>query len=134
MNASPTGQTLPSNEASPDCGPGGGRGWGLWPIVPLVIIGAILLLVGLAWAIGGTGGRGGPGPFFWPIFPLGFFLFVLVSFVAIRFAFWGRGWGGPRYWSGMPSAEEVLRRRYARGEISEEEYRERLRVLRSSGA
>ncbi|MER5911381.1 SHOCT domain-containing protein [Streptomyces sp. NPDC001982] len=33
-----------------------------------------------------------------------------------------------------PSAEELLAERFARGEIDEDEYQRRLRVLRSSGA
>ncbi len=64
----------------------------------------------------------GPGPW-WPVFPL-FWLVVwaTVLFVAIRF------WRGGR-WQHRHTAEEVLAERYARGEISVEEYRERRRVL-----
>jgi putative membrane protein len=39
---------------------------------------------------------------------------------------------GPPF-QGRESAEEVLRRRFADGEIDEEEYQERLRVLRDEG-
>ena len=48
--------------------------------------------------------------------------------VAVLF-FWRRRrwWGGPR-----ASDEAVLGERYARGEITEEEYRERLRVLKET--
>jgi putative membrane protein len=37
------------------------------------------------------------------------------------------------YWHVGRSAETVLSERYARGEISEEEYRQRLKVLREDG-
>ena len=61
----------------------------------------------------------------WPIFPL-LWLVVIVGFFTF-FAFrFRRGWGGPR----GRSAESVLAERYARGEVSDEEYRERLGVLR----
>jgi len=36
--------------------------------------------------------------------------------------------------SASPSAEQLLAERFARGEIDEEEYQRRLRVLRSTGA
>jgi putative membrane protein len=62
-------------------------------------------------------------PFF---FPLGFFLFLIVAFVAFRLIFWGWGWGwrggyGRGGW-GYGNAKEILRRRYARGEITKEQF------------
>jgi len=61
----------------------------------------------------------------WPVFPIGFGLFWLLVI------------GGAVYvlskrvrWR-TDDAENVLAERYARGEIDEEEYRERLAVLRS---
>ncbi|WP_345475454.1 SHOCT domain-containing protein [Actinoallomurus oryzae] len=61
----------------------------------------------------------------WPVFPIGFAVFWLLVL------------GGGFYllskrtkWRGG-GAERVLAERYARGEIDEEEYRERLGVLRS---
>jgi putative membrane protein len=132
MNADPSSPSPPSSDAYYACGPEGERGWRFWPIIPLAFLGGFLLLVAVAWGFGATGWWSGPAPFFWPLFPLGIFLFVLVLFVTLRFAGWGRAWGGRRYWSGVSSAEEILRQRYARGEISEQEYRERLQVLGSS--
>jgi putative membrane protein len=60
-------------------------------------------------------------PFFW----------LLAFFVCARFFFWRRG---PRAWGyagGRPRTDprEILAERYARGEISNEEYRERLTNL-----
>jgi putative membrane protein len=54
-------------------------------------------------------------------------LWILLFWGAVVFFFRRRRgwWGGPR-----ASGEAVLGERYARGEITEEEYRERLRVLK----
>ncbi|HEY3000587.1 MAG TPA: SHOCT domain-containing protein [Acidimicrobiales bacterium] len=63
----------------------------------------------------------GPGPWFL-IFP--FLWFGLIAFVLWRFR---RGaWGA---WRGHQSGRSVLAERYARGEISADEYRERRAVL-----
>jgi putative membrane protein len=134
MSADPSNPTLRSYEPYSGRPRGGGGGWRFWPLFPLAFLGAFLLLVVLAWELGASGRWGGPAPYFWPIFPLGFFLLFFAFFLTLRFAFWGRGWGGRAgHWGGPYSAEAVLRHRYARGEISEQEFRERLRVLRSSG-
>ena len=59
----------------------------------------------------------------WPIFPLFWILFWgAVIFAVFRFR------GGR--WRQAHSAQDVLAERYARGEISVQEYRERLSVLR----
>jgi putative membrane protein len=63
----------------------------------------------------------GPAPW-WPIIPLLFWTAVAVAIV-----FWVRRRGG---WRRGRSAEDVIAERYARGEVSEAEYRERLAVLR----
>jgi putative membrane protein len=60
---------------------------------------------------------------FWPIWPL---LWLLVLGGIVWFV--TRRRGGP--WSGGRRAEDILAERYARGEISSEEYRERLDGLR----
>jgi putative membrane protein len=60
----------------------------------------------------------------WPGFGL---LWIVLIWGTVAFFFWRRRrwWSGPR-----ASGEAVLGERYARGEITEEEYRERLRVLK----
>jgi putative membrane protein len=63
---------------------------------------------------------GAPG--WWPVFPIGFAVFWLLM-LSGAYLLWRRN--RPRH-----GAEAVLAERYARGEIDEEEYRERLSVLR----
>jgi len=71
----------------------------------------------------GWGPGGGPG--WWIVFPiLWFLLFATVVFLIARRA--RRGFGRPH-----ASGVSVLGERYARGEIDEAEYRQRLAVLRA---
>ena len=66
-----------------------------------------------------SGGHAG----WWPVFPL-FWVLVWGAVIFMLFRFrGGRGWQGH-------SAQGVLAERYARGEISVDEYRERLEVLK----
>ena len=69
------------------------------------------------------GGDWGPGGW-WPIFPL-FWLLLWGTVIFVIFRSRGR-WGHQR----GQSAEDLLAERYARGEIAEDEYRERLNVLK----
>ena len=64
----------------------------------------------------------------WPIFPILWFVLIVgaLFFFGSRFR---RGWP-PR----GASAEAALAERYARGEISAQEYRERLEVLKERGS
>ncbi|MFK0074234.1 MULTISPECIES: SHOCT domain-containing protein [Arthrobacter] len=61
------------------------------------------------------------------IFPL--FWFILLFVGLFVFARRRRHWAGQ---AGRMGAESVLRERYARGEIDETEYRQRLEVLRAN--
>ena len=72
-----------------------------------------------------TPGHWGAGPGWWPIFPI---LFWGLLFVGLFVFFRRRGGWDPLHPD--RSGETVLAERYARGEISEQEYRERLGVLR----
>jgi putative membrane protein len=71
--------------------------------------------------------------FYWfPLIPLLFFSFwIFVLFIIRPWAWRRRGWGPHGPWSASRSAETVLAERYARGEVTEEEYRARLEVLRA---
>lgn len=81
-------------------------------------------MIELLGTVGEFGGRGfGYG--FGFIFPLLFWVLLLVGlfFLVRRKQDW-------REWHGVRSGEAVLAERYAKGEISEEEYRQRKAVLR----
>jgi putative membrane protein len=68
----------------------------------------------------------GPGAW-WPIFPFLWLLFVVAIFVTCGvFGRRRRSWAGPR------AGEAKLAERFATGEITEQEYRERRAVLRES--
>ena len=59
----------------------------------------------------------------WPWAPFGWFFFIPLFFVAffvLRFFLWG-WWGGRGWYSGEDSALQVLRERFARGEITKEQ-------------
>lgn len=59
---------------------------------------------------------------FWPLIP---FFWFFVFFLTMRLVFW-RGRRGPWRYDHRPDARAILAERYARGEISYDEYRERL--------
>jgi putative membrane protein len=83
-------------------------------------------MLDLAAEIAGNGDWG-PGHW-WPIFPiLWLVLWGVLIFAIFRFRRGGRGHNGH-------SAENVLAERYARGEITVDEYRERLAVLKERRA
>jgi len=67
----------------------------------------------------------GPGP--WALIPLTFFLVWLgvIAFAVLRFRRGGAPWA-------RHSGQSVLAERYARGEISDEEYRLRRDVLKET--
>ncbi len=66
---------------------------------------------------------------YWPfflLFPL-FWILVILLFIFVARRTWRRN----HYWAASQGAEGVLRERYARGEIDETEFRQRLEVLRA---
>jgi len=72
---------------------------------------------------GGYGGRG------WFFFPFGFLFLLLVLFLGVRVAFWSARWGagGPR--GRRYGATAILRARYARGEITRDQFLQMQRDL-----
>jgi len=76
-------------------------------------------------------------PFFggWFFWPIGIFFFLIFLFFVARVMFWGWGGGGWRhrysygYGYGYGDAHEILRQRYARGEISKEQFDQMTRDL-----
>ena len=69
------------------------------------------------------------GHWWFAFFPLVWFLVIVLFFRVFGWRRWHHhhGWHG-----GGASAEQVLGERYARGEITEEEYKQRRTVLRES--
>jgi putative membrane protein len=82
--------------------------------------------------------------FWWPfvLFRLLFWIAILsfLAFFAVRILSRGRGpgWRGPRWYGpGRPeapedSAEKILRERFARGDISPEEYESSMKTMRET--
>jgi hypothetical protein len=112
-----------------------------WAIV--VLLGAFLLVPLAIWGVLALMGHA-PAWEFAPVgfffFPFGFLFFLLFLFLLFRLAWWGAGWGGGRWgywrpyghWGGWPGgAEEIARQRYARGEITREQYTQILNDLRT---
>jgi putative membrane protein len=105
-------------------------GWILLGLLALFVVGS-LVIFGLSVATGHL-----VLPFYRPLgffffFPIGFLFFIFIVFIVLRLAFWGSWWGwrgGYRrgYW-GDP--KEILRMRYARGEITKEQFDQMLRDL-----
>ena len=69
----------------------------------------------------------------WFFFPFGFIFFFIIVFLVFRFLFWGLwgwgSWGRRRYWYGYGDAREILRQRYAKGEITKEQFDQMTRDL-----
>jgi len=82
--------------------------------------------VALTLAHVGPGGRDAEG-WWWIGGPLVFFAMWLTVFALFWFVVLRRR--GPRERSGIERARDVLAERYARGEITTDEYRERLQQL-----
>jgi len=78
-------------------------------------------------------------PWFGWWFPFGWFFFIPIFFIilfAFRSFFWGGSWWGRgSYYDGRnhDPAHEILRERFARGEITKEQYEEMVRDLERSG-
>ncbi|HEX4817503.1 MAG TPA: hypothetical protein VFV66_32580 [Nonomuraea sp.] len=86
---------------------------------------------------------------FWPVFPVMWGLFWVAAVTLVVTA-WRKGWWGPRRaraagGPGSPagptapgsptaSAEQILAERYARGEMSDDEYFEKMSVLRGGAS
>jgi putative membrane protein len=102
--------------------------------VPWVAV-ALLLLVG---AVVLSGIFLPPRPYtgaYYPYFPFfGFgwfsgFFWIFIVFFALRWLFWPWRWGRHSYWRYHDNAYYTLRDRYARGEITKEQFEQMMRDL-----
>ena len=105
----------------------------LWAVLAILVIAVIAFFAVLAfhgYPAGTMPYYGYPGYGWWFFFPFGiFFLFIVLFFVS-RLIFWPMGWGWRRrYWYGYGDAHEILRQRYARGEITKEQFDQMKRDL-----
>lgn len=102
--------------------------WGIG-LAALVLV--AFLLVVAAWVIHPY--YPAPGMYYvgwWFFFPFGFIFFVFVLFFIGRLLFWPWGWGGRRnYWYRHDEAYYIIRQRYARGEITKDQYDQMMRDL-----
>jgi uncharacterized membrane protein len=121
----------------------GGRGPIGWIIGGLVILLLAGLLVVPFFVHGLPVGPYGfyPRPYFF--FPFGFLIFFFAIFFAVRVIFgwgWGWGWRGGyysrryRYGGYGGDAMEILRQRYARGEITKDQFDQMTRDLKAHDA
>jgi putative membrane protein len=109
-----------------------------WMWLPLVFAAALVAVLVGSWLYFGAPGPAYAGP--WPVwwFPFGWFLFIPVIFLvifSIRWFFWG-GWGWGWGWRGgyYDPALETLRERFARGEITKDQFEQMRRDLQGSGS
>jgi putative membrane protein len=69
------------------------------------------------------------GGFFFPFFfPFGFIFFIFIIFALSRLLFWPWGWRRG-YWYRHDEAADILRQRYARGEITKDQFAQMMRDL-----
>jgi putative membrane protein len=64
----------------------------------------------------------------WFFFPFGILFIFILLFLVSRLIFWPMGWRR-RYWYDYGDAQEILRQRYARGEITKEQFDQMKRDL-----
>jgi uncharacterized membrane protein len=99
---------------------------GLGVMFALIGVGVLLALLYPGRFAGGDGSWNFG--FFW--FPWGLFFLFFVFFWWIPRWGWGHGYYGRRNWRyGMDPAHSIARERYARGEISKEQYDQIVRDL-----
>ncbi|MDA4114934.1 MAG: SHOCT domain-containing protein [Thaumarchaeota archaeon] len=103
-----------------------------WVLVPVVLLAAVASV-----AVGATLYSNTASPQYygwWPWAPFGWFFFIplfFVAFFALRFFWWGM-WGGWGWYHGSDSAMQVLRERFASGELTKEQFEQMRKDLAQS--
>jgi putative membrane protein len=103
-----------------------------WAILAFIILAAVAIGASAFFA---------PRPFPEAFYPFPFFyrfgwffglFWIFIIFWAVRWLFWPRWWGyGRGYWGHGDEAYHILRQRYARGEITKEQFEQMMRDLRA---
>lgn len=86
----------------------------------------------MPWWWQANGGAAGPWWIFPIVMPISMLIVMLIAFVMFRELFWGRPGRWSRGSQDEPSKDpalEVLRRRFASGEITEQEFEEKRKIL-----
>jgi putative membrane protein len=100
-----------------------------WILFPVLAAAGLALTALAAWlyTFGATPPSGTSAPWSGWWFPFGWFFFIPIFFLiffAFRWFFWGGWWWsrGSQYRWGHDAAFEILRERFASGEITKEQY------------
>ena len=107
------------------------RRWIAWGFIGLLVLFGVGIAASLIlFALRGSGSSFG----FFPFFGFGFgwiffFLFFLFFWGMRWWGGWGGGWYGRPYWRYRDDAHAILRTRYARGEITKEQFEQMMRDL-----
>src|SRR6266508_6094173 len=111
------------------------RPYRMWRWAPFALLAGIFVVAIVVGLILRAVSPGAPGPLWFPFAGFWVFFAFFALFWAVRWFLWpwGWGWGYSRrgYWHGDESYY-ILRARYARGEITKEQYDQMMRDLEPS--
>ncbi len=104
-------------------------GWLLMCLILLAVLAFVIALTVRVFFPPATTPYHG-GRLFLFFFPFGILIFFLIVFVIARLIFRPWGWGHRRaYWRHHSEAAEIVKTRYARGEITKEQFEQMMRDL-----
>jgi putative membrane protein len=113
----------------------GMMGWIFGALAVLLLVGVFVVPFFYGPMLGPSGYY--PRPYFF--FPFGFLIFFFVIFFVARGLFWGWGWGWRGgysrgywgHWGSYGDAMEILKQRYAKGEITKDQFDQIMRDLQA---